>query len=304
MKIDKFAAIDIGSNGVRMLISNVISKSKKKVFFQKNSLIRVPIRLGEDSFTSGSISDRNLMRLINAINAFKSIMNVHNVTYYKAYATSALREATNKSYIVKKVFENCKIKIEIIDGTKEAKIISKSNISTIISPDTVFLSIDVGGGSTEFSVMKKGKIISSRSFRLGTIRLLNNAVSNQVWEEVRNWIDKKTNGYNKITLLGSGGNINKIFSLSKTKEGKPLSRITFNKIFKQLESVSYFDRMINYSLNPDRADVILPASRIFLKAFEWTSASKIYVPRVGLSDGIIKDIYDDPNKEELNSSFL
>ena len=304
MKIDKFAAIDIGSNGVRMLISNVISKSKKKVFFQKNSLIRVPIRLGEDSFTSGSISDRNLMRLINAINAFKSIMNVHNVTYYKAYATSALREATNKSYIVKKVFENCKIKIEIIDGTKEAKIISKSNISTIISPDTVFLSIDVGGGSTEFSVMKKGKIISSRSFKLGTIRLLNNAVSNQVWEEVRNWIDKKTNSYNKITLLGSGGNINKIFSLSKTKEGKPLSRITFNKIFKQLESVSYFDRMINYSLNPDRADVILPASRIFLKAFEWTSASKIYVPRVGLSDGIIKDIYDDPNKEELNSSFL
>ncbi|MBR99123.1 MAG: exopolyphosphatase [Flavobacteriaceae bacterium] len=287
-----------------MLISNVISKSKKKVFFQKNSLIRVPIRLGEDSFTSGSISDRNLMRLINAINAFKSIMNVHNVTYYKAYATSALREATNKSYIVKKVFENCKIKIEIIDGTKEAKIISKSNISTIISPDTVFLSIDVGGGSTEFSVMKKGKIISSRSFRLGTIRLLNNAVSNQVWEEVRNWIDKKTNSYNKITLLGSGGNINKIFSLSKTKEGKPLSRITFNKIFKQLESVSYFDRMINYSLNPDRADVILPASRIFLKAFEWTSASKIYVPRVGLSDGIIKDIYDDLNKEELNSGFL
>ncbi len=304
MKIDKFAAIDIGSNGVRMLISNVISKSKKKLFFQKNSLIRVPIRLGEDSFTSGSISDRNLMRLINAINAFKSIMNVHNVTYYKAYATSALREATNKSYIVKKVFENCKIKIEIIDGTKEAKIISKSNISTIISPDTVFLSIDVGGGSTEFSVMKKGKIISSRSFRLGTIRLLNNAVSNQVWEEVRNWIDKKTNSYNKITLLGSGGNINKIFSLSKTKEGKPLSRITFNKIFKQLESVSYFDRMINYSLNPDRADVILPASRIFLKAFEWTSASKIYVPRVGLSDGIIKDIYDDLNKEELNSGFL
>tara|TARA_B100000003_G_C10936558_1_gene373622 strand:+ start:245 stop:1159 length:915 start_codon:yes stop_codon:yes gene_type:complete len=304
LKIDKFAAIDIGSNGVRMLISNVISKSKKKVFFQKNSLIRVPIRLGEDSFTSGSISDRNLMRLINAINAFKSIMNVHNVTYYKAYATSALREATNKSYIVKKVFENCKIKIEIIDGTKEAKIISKSNISTIISPDTVFLSIDVGGGSTEFSVMKKGKIISSRSFRLGTIRLLNNAVSNQVWEEVRNWIDKKTNSYNKITLLGSGGNINKIFSLSKTKEGKPLSRITFNKIFKQLESVSYFDRMINYSLNPDRADVILPASRIFLKAFEWTSASKIYVPRVGLSDGIIKDIYDDLNKEELNSGFL
>jgi len=126
----------------------------------------------------------------------------------------------------------------------------------------------------------------------------------EVWEEVRNWIEENTNSYNKITLLGSGGNINKIFSLSKTKEGKPLSRITFNKIYKQLESVSYFDRMIKYSLNPDRADVILPASRIFLKAFEWTSASKIYVPRVGLSDGIIKDIYENLNKEELNSSLL
>ena len=297
MEIDKFAAIDIGSNGIRMLISNVILTKKKEVFFQKNSLIRVPIRLGEDSFTSGDISDINLKRLIKAINAFKLIMKVHNVLFYKAFATSALREASNKKYVLKKVLEKCKVKIEIIDGEKEAMIISKSNVSTIISSDTIFLSIDVGGGSTEFSVLKKGKTISSRSFKLGTIRLLNNTVSVQVWGEVKKWILENIKNYSKITLLGSGGNINKIFSLSNTKEGKPLSRIKFNKIFKQLESISYYNRIINYSLNPDRADVIIPAAKIFFKAFEWTSASHIYVPRVGLSDGIIKDIFEDLNKE-------
>jgi len=293
LDIDKFAAIDIGSNGVRMLISNVISTRSSKVFFQKNSLVRVPIRLGEDSFTSGNISDINLKRLIKAINAFKLIMKVHNVSFYKAYATSALREATNSKHVVNKVLKKCNINIEIIDGDKEAKIISKSNVSAIIKPDVIFLSIDVGGGSTEFSFIKSGKTISSKSFKLGTIRLLKGTVSDQIWDELKTWILENIKNYNKITLLGSGGNINKIFSLSNTKEGKPMSRITFNKIFKQLESINYHDRMVKYSLNPDRADVILPASKIFLKAFEWTSASQIYVPRVGLSDGIIKDIYED-----------
>ena len=293
MDIDKFAAIDIGSNGVRMLISNVISTRSSKVFFQKNSLVRVPIRLGEDSFTSGDISDINLKRLIKAINAFKLIMKVHNVSFYKAYATSALREASNSKHVVNKVLKKCNINIEIIDGIKEAKIISKSSVSNIIKPDIIFLSIDVGGGSTEFSFIKNGKTISSKSFKLGTIRLLKGKVTDQIWDEAKTWILKNIKNYNKITLLGSGGNINKIFSLSNTKEGKPMSRITFNKIFKQLESMNYHDRMVKYSLNPDRADVILPASKIFLKAFEWTSASKIYVPRVGLSDGIIKDIHED-----------
>ncbi len=293
MDIDKFAAIDIGSNGVRMLISNVITTRSGKVFFQKNSLVRVPIRLGEDSFTSGNISDINLKRLIKAINAFKLIMKVHNVSFYKAYATSALRDASNSKHVVNKVLKKCNINIEIIDGIKEAKIISKSSVSNIIKPEIIFLSIDVGGGSTEFSFIKNGKTISSKSFKLGTIRLLKGKVTDQIWDEAKTWILKNIKNYNKITLLGSGGNINKIFSLSNTKEGKPMSRIIFNKIFKQLETINYYDRMVKYSLNPDRADVILPASKIFLKAFEWTSASKIYVPRLGLSDGIIKDIHED-----------
>ena len=173
MDIDKFAAIDIGSNGVRMLISNVITTRSSKVFFQKNSLVRVPIRLGEDSFTSGNISDINLKRLIKAINAFKLIMKVHNVSFYKAYATSALRDASNSKHVVNKVLKKCNINIEIIDGIKEAKIISKSSVSNIIKSDIIFLSIDVGGGSTEFSFIKNGKTISSKSFKLGTIRLLN-----------------------------------------------------------------------------------------------------------------------------------
>jgi len=293
LDIDKFAAIDIGSNGVRMLISNVITTRSSKVFFQKNSLVRVPIRLGEDSFTSGNISDINLKRLIKAINAFKLIMKVHNVSFYKAYATSALRDASNSKHVVNKVLKKCNINIEIIDGIKEAKIISKSSVSNIIKSDIIFLSIDVGGGSTEFSFIKNGKTISSKSFKLGTIRLLKGKVTDQIWDEAKTWILKNIKNYNKITLLGSGGNINKIFSLSNTKEGKPMSRIIFNKIFKQLETINYYDRMVKYSLNPDRADVILPASKIFLKAFEWTSASKIYVPRLGLSDGIIKEIYED-----------
>lgn len=293
MDIDKFAAIDIGSNGVRMLISNVITTRSSKVFFQKNSLVRVPIRLGEDSFTSGNISDINLKRLIKAINAFKLIMKVHNVSFYKAYATSALRDASNSKHVVNKVLKKCNINIEIIDGIKEAKIISKSSFSNIIKPDIIFLWIDVGGGSTEFSFIKNGKTISSKSFKLGTIRLLKGKVTDEIWDEAKTWILKNIKNYNKITLLGSGGNINKIFSLSNTKEGKPMSRIIFNKIFKRLETINYYDRMVKYSLNPDRADVILPASKIFLKAFEWTSASKIYVPRLGLSDGIIKDIHED-----------
>lgn len=292
MKIDKFAAIDIGSNAVRMLISNVIITKKNEIFFQKNSLVRIPIRLGEDSFTSGKISENNIKRLTKAIKAFKLIMKVHKVSHFRAYGTSALREANNSSVVVEKIIKKCKVAIQVIDGEKEAKIISKNNIASVISPDIVFLSIDVGGGSAEFSILRNDKVIASKSFKLGTVRLINNMVPNQVWEDVKKWIGTSVKDYNDITLLGSGGNINKIFSLSNTKEGKPMSRISFIKIYRQLESMTYQERIIKFSLNPDRADVIIPASRIFLKAFEWTGATKIYVPRVGFSDGIIKEIYD------------
>jgi len=290
LKIKKFAAIDIGSNAMRVLISNVI-ETKEGVHFQKNALVRAPIRLGEDSFTLGEISKKSLKRMINAMKAFKLLMKVHGVSHYQAYATSALREANNSMDVVKQVKKKSGIKIEIIDGRKEAEIISNSKISDFLNTQKTFLFVDVGGGSTEFTFINEGKRVCSKSFKIGTVRLINNLVDARVWEAIRNWIIKNAKPYRKITLMGSGGNINKLFKLSNIKEGKPLSVIKLNQIFLELQSLNYEERIVKFELNPDRADVIIPAARIYLKALEWSGGQKIYVPRFGLSDGMIKFIH-------------
>jgi exopolyphosphatase/guanosine-5'-triphosphate,3'-diphosphate pyrophosphatase len=290
LKIKKFAAIDIGSNAMRVLISNVI-ETKEGVHFQKNALVRAPIRLGEDSFTLGEISKKSLKRMINAMKAFKLLMKVHGVSHYQAYATSALREANNSMDVVEQVKKKSGIKIEIIDGRKEAEIISNSKISDFLNTQKTFLFVDVGGGSTEFTFINEGKRVCSKSFKIGTVRLINNLVDDRVWEAIRNWIIKNAKPYRKITLMGSGGNINKLFKLSNIKEGKPLSVIKLNQIFLELKSLNYEERIVKFELNPDRADVIIPAARIYLKALEWSGGQKIYVPRFGLSDGMIKYIH-------------
>ena len=290
MKVEKFAAIDIGSNAVRILIANVI-EIENKVFFQKNSLIRSPIRLGEDSFTLGEISDKSIKRVIKTLKAFKLLMDVHDVSHYKAFATSALREANNSLYVVKMIKKKTRIKVEIIDGRKEAEIISYSKISDFINTQKTFLFVDVGGGSTEFTFINEGKNIISKSFKIGTVREINNLVDDRAWIAIKNWIKKNSKKYDKITLMGSGGNINKLFRLSNTKEGKPLSKIKLNQLYKDLLSLSYEERIISYGLNTDRADVIVPAAKIYLKALEWSGGQKIYVPKFGLSDGMIKYIY-------------
>ncbi len=297
MKIAKFAAIDIGSNAIRILISNVIQTEDKSVYFQKNSLVRVPIRLGEDSFTMGEISKRNIKRMVKAMKAFKLLMNVHGVSEYLAFGTSALREANNGSHVIDIIKKKAGVKVEIIDGTKEAEIISNSKISDFLNTRKTLLLVDVGGGSTEFTILNEGKNITSKSFKIGTVRLINNMVDERVWEQIKIWLQKHTKEFNKITLLGSGGNINKLIKLSKVKEGKPLSLISLNVIYKELESLSYEERMINFELNPDRADVILPAARIYLKALEWSGGQNIYVPKVGLSDGMIKYLYKKSKKK-------
>ena len=297
MKIAKFAAIDIGSNAIRILISNVIQTEDKSVYFQKNALVRVPIRLGEDSFTMGEISKRNIKRMVKAMKAFKLLMNVHGVSEYLAYGTSALREANNGSHVIDIIKKKAGVKVEIIDGTKEAKIISNSKISDFLNTRKTLLLLDVGGGSTEFTILNEGKNITSKSFKIGTVRLINNMVDERVWEQIKIWLQKHTKEFDKITLLGSGGNINKLIKLAKVKEGKPLSLISLNVIYKQLESLSYEERMINFELNPDRADVILPAARIYLKALEWSGGQNIYVPKVGLSDGMIKYLYKKSKKK-------
>ena len=296
MKVEKFAAIDIGSNAVRILIANVI-EIENKVFFQKNSLIRSPVRLGEDSFTLGEISDKSIKRVIKTLKAFKLLMDVHDVSHYKAFATSALREANNSLHVVKMIKKKSRIKVEIIDGRKEAEIISYSKISDFINTQKTFLFVDVGGGSTEFTFINEGKNIISKSFKIGTVREINNLVDDRAWIAIKNWIKKNSKKYDKITLMGSGGNINKLFRLSNTKEGKPLSKIKLNQLYKDLLSLSYEERIISYGLNTDRADVIVPAAKIYLKALEWSGGQKIYVPRFGLSDGMVKYIYNKLKKK-------
>lgn len=296
MRIKKFAAIDIGSNAIRLLISNVI-ETKEAVHFQKNALVRAPIRLGEDSFTLGEISKKSLKRMIRAMKAFKLLMKVHGVSHYQAYATSALREANNSSDVVERVKKMTGIKIEIIDGRKEAEIISNSKISDFLNTQKTFLFVDVGGGSTEFTIINEGKRVCSKSFKIGTVRLINNLVDDRIWEAIKNWINKNAKPYHKITLMGSGGNINQLFKLSNIKEGKPLSVIKLNQIFLELESLSYEDRIVKFELNPDRADVIIPAARIYLKALEWSGGQRIYVPKFGLSDGMIKYMHKNKRKK-------
>ena len=300
MKLKKFAAIDIGSNAIRILIANII-QTEHNVVFQRNSLIRSPVRLGEDSFTLGEISPKSLKRFVKTMKAFKLLMNIHGVSHYKAFATSALREANNSSYVIKTVKKKAGIKVEIIDGTKEAEIISNSKISEFINTQKTFLFVDVGGGSTEFTFINEGNHIVSKSFKIGTVRLINNLIDDRVWVGIEKWIKKNSMKYDKITLMGSGGNINKLFKLSNIKEGKPLSKIKLSQLFNQLEKLNYEHRILKFELNPDRADVIVPAARIYLKALEWSGGQKIYVPRFGLSDGMIKYMYKNfnnrPNRE-------
>jgi exopolyphosphatase / guanosine-5'-triphosphate,3'-diphosphate pyrophosphatase len=297
LKIKKFAAIDIGSNAIRVLISNVI-ETKEGVYFQKNALVRAPIRLGEDSFTLGEISKRSLKRMVKALKAFKLLMKVHGVSHYQAYATSALREANNSREIVEQIKKKTDIKIEIIDGRKEAEIISNSKISEFLNTQKTFLLVDVGGGSTEFTFINEGQRVASKSFKIGTVRLINNLVDERIWNAIQIWIVKNAKPYRKITLMGSGGNINKLFKLSNIKEGKPISNLKLNQIFLELEALTYEERVLKFELNPDRADVIIPAARIYLKALEWSGGQKIYVPKFGLSDGMIIYMY---NNLKMNS---
>ncbi len=281
---------------MRVLIANVIEKGDE-VLFQKNSLVRSPVRLGEDSFTLGEISSESLKRFVKTMKAFKLLMNVHDVTYYKAYATSALREANNSTHVIKTIEKKTGIKVEIIDGSKEAEIISNTKMAEFIDMQKTFLFVDVGGGSTEFTFINEGKRVTSKSFKIGTVRLINNLVDNRVWDAIKEWIKKNSENYDKITLMGSGGNINKLFKLSNIKEGKPLSKINLGLIHKELEALTYEERILKFELNPDRADVIVPAARIYLKALEWSGGQKIYVPKFGLSDGMIKYMYKNLKKK-------
>ena len=291
ISIKKYAAIDIGSNAMRLLISNIVEQEGKEPQFNKSSLVRVPIRLGQDAFTVGEISDENIERMIDAMKAYKLLMKVHKVERYMACATSAMREAYNGTEVAELIEKEAGIHIEIIDGKKEAAIIAATDLHEFIKPENNYLFVDVGGGSTEFSLFANGKIVASKSFKNGTVRLLNNMVNEVVWQEIEKWIKTVTAPYEPITLIGSGGNINKLFKLSGKKQEVPLSYFYVNSQYQFLSSLTYEQRISELGLNPDRADVIIYATRIYLNATKWSGARNIYVPKIGLSDGIVKAMY-------------
>ncbi|WP_343694711.1 exopolyphosphatase [Flavobacterium sp.] len=291
INIRKFAAIDIGSNAMRLLISNVVEQEGKEPQFNKSSLVRVPIRLGQDAFTVGEISPENIDRMVDAMKAFNLLMKVHKVERYMAFATSAMREAYNAKEVVALIKKKADIKIEIIDGKKEAAIIASTDLHHLLKTDETYLFVDVGGGSTEFTLFSDGKMINSRSFKAGTVRLLNNMVHDVVWDEIEKWIKTNTADYEEVTLIGSGGNINKLFKMSGKQQEKPLSYIYINSQYAFLNSLTYEQRIAELGLNSDRADVIIHATRIYLNAMKWSGARQIFVPKIGLSDGIVKAMY-------------
>ncbi|AXT20180.1 exopolyphosphatase [Flavobacteriaceae bacterium AU392] len=291
LSIKKYAAIDIGSNAVRLLISNIIEKKDKPTLFKKSSLIRVPVRLGADVFLNEKISEENISRMIDTMQAFKLLMKTNNVVYYKACATSAMREAINGKEVAAKIFKETNISIDIIGGKEEAAIVAQTDLNAFIDHNKTYLYVDVGGGSTEFTITHNGKYVASRSFRIGTVRLLNDVVRQKDWLELEDWIKTNTKIYDKVDVLGFGGNINKIFKISGKAAGKPLTYFYLTSYYQTLTSYSYEERITELDLNQDRADVIIPAMRIYLSAMKWSKSKNIYVPKIGLSDGIIKSIY-------------
>jgi exopolyphosphatase/guanosine-5'-triphosphate,3'-diphosphate pyrophosphatase len=293
----KFAAIDIGSNAVRLLFCNVYDDNGK-VTLKKAELIRVPIRLGEDSFITGKISEEKTEKLVDAMNAFKNLIKVNEVIDYRACATSAMRDAENGKSVIERVFKETGIRIEIIDGKTEASILYSDHVQEKLDKDTSYLYIDIGGGSTEISLFSKGKSIGSQSFNIGTIRMLHNQIDKTYWNNFKNWIEELTKNYKPLVAIGSGGNINKLFKMSGRKPNKMISTEKLKSLYTLLESYTYEERIKILGLNTDRADVIIPASKILLTILKKAGIENTIVPQTGLADGIIHQLYKDKKLAE------
>ena len=299
LHIEKYAAVDIGSNAIRLLIATVIEKEGFPTQFKKTSLVRLPIRLGADVFLEGNISSSNYKRLLDAMQAYSLIIKTHNVVAFRACATSAMREAKNGKEIVSKLKAATGIDIQIIDGNDEAAIIASTDLKQLISDNKVFLYVDVGGGSTEFTVFANGKNIASHSFKLGTVRIINGMVEYTMWEQAQQWVTQHTKAYSKINVIGSGGNINSIYRFSEKKVGQPLSYLFMSNFYEKVKQYDYNQRVFELKMNPDRADVIIPATRIYLSAMKWAKAKNMYVPKIGLADGIVKQLYNERKTSAL-----
>jgi exopolyphosphatase/guanosine-5'-triphosphate,3'-diphosphate pyrophosphatase len=297
----RLAAIDIGSNAARLLITDVITGPKSTPEFIKVALIRVPLRLGFDVFENGEISPAKTEKIIKTIRSYKYLLDVYEVKHLKACATSAMRDAVNGEMIIKKISEETGIDITIITGQEEASLIYENHVAENMTDQESYLYIDVGGGSTELTFFSDGKLIFKDSFNIGTIRLLKGQVSESLWDEMKNFIKTKTKGHHHVTAIGSGGNINKIFSLSKRKEGKPLSLESLREYYKEFNTLSVAQRMSLYKLREDRADVIVPALLIYINVMRWSDTEEIFVPKIGLADGLIHTLYEEVRLNEVEA---
>jgi len=290
MKHKYYAAIDIGTNAGRMLIGYVVSKNGHDVV-KHIQLVRVPLRLGEDVFSTGIISKKKLKKFVLSLKGFRFLAKAYGIEDIKAYATSAMREAKNKDFVLKRIKSDAKINLETIEGKREAELIFSSfNISSFIS-NKPFLLIDVGGGSTELSVFSEGEKKKSKSFKIGTLRLLKNKVNKNIWEEISSWIYNNMSECNDMSAIGTGGNINKISQLARKRYLEPISLKEIEDTYNYLKTFTLQERVDKLRLKPDRADVIIPASEIYIKIMNIAKINDIYVPKMGLSDGMILEQY-------------
>jgi exopolyphosphatase/guanosine-5'-triphosphate,3'-diphosphate pyrophosphatase len=287
----KFAAVDIGSNAVRLLLSGVFEDGDSPTF-RKMSLVRMPIRLGDDAFTQKLISENKVTQLVKTMVGFNHLIDSFQPMGFMACATSAMREAENGLQIREQILNESGIDVEIINGKKEAQIIFENKSSDMFGGNNAYLYADIGGGSTEITLFSEGRIITSESFNIGTIRILEGLVTKAYWKKMKQWLKNCTAPYSSIAAIGSGGNINKVFRLANAKTGKPLSD---NKMMKVRRFLKYFtieQRIRELGLRPDRADVIIPALDIYLKIMKWSGIRRIYVPQIGLADGIVRILYE------------
>ena len=287
--IRKLAAIDIGSNAVRLLISSVI-KRPNDILYKKISLVRVPLRLGEDVFSKGKLSKKSIKKLSEALKAFKLLMILHKVDAFKAVATSAMREALNSSEIIDDIFKSQDILIDIISGKDEATIIANVFLNSKLNFSNHYLYVDVGGGSTELNIIIDDKIVKSKSFKIGTVRALKNNIDKNEWISFENWIDENTIGKQNIIVIGSGGNASKILKISNKKTTEIIDYNELTGIENLIKNLNFNQRVADLQLNPDRADVIIPAIKIYLLAMSKCKSKSFIVPRIGLADGIIRNI--------------
>ena len=287
----KFAAVDIGSNAIRFQVSTVLPTDETRPLFKKLEYIRFPLRLGHDVFSTGRISARSRERFKKLMKAYKLLIELYEIDDYMFCATSAMRESENGAELAGEVLEELGVTIEIIDGNREAEMINKA-ISSYLS-DRTYIHIDVGGGSTELNIYHGGKKIKTRSFKIGSVRVLERNDSPLMWTDMENWIRENVKkAYGRITAVGTGGNISKIFELAKLKPGRTMSLAKIVELREMISGFSIDERIYKLQMNPDRADVIIPATDIYRKVMEWSNAQRILVPEVGLKDGIMLTLYE------------